>query len=61
MKAVKEMPATVEFIRAMFPPRHSAPAPVPVTSSPMRPVDIRRFVRDQRESRRYTFTRDFLY
>jgi hypothetical protein len=59
MKALAEKPMNGNLLKLI---RGRVPALVPVAESTyMRPIEIRRYVRNLRETRRYHFTRDFLY
>jgi hypothetical protein len=62
MKSLASMPFLPPFrdTKAYYHPE----GPVPVSfgpSEPLRPVEIRRYIRTLRENRRFTFTHDFLH
>jgi hypothetical protein len=62
MKSLLSMPAfqPKKGAKTYFYPE--GPVPVMVEpSEPMRPVEIRRYVRTLRETRRFTFNNEFLY
>ena len=62
MKALMTVPASNLLTRILY--SHLKPAPVPVppdAAASLRPVEMRRYLRNLRETREYHFTRDFLY
>jgi hypothetical protein len=62
MKTITRIPLREIFMNNPFAVRRADPALVFMSSTAsMRTVEIRRSLRQMRESRQYTFTRDFLY
>jgi hypothetical protein len=62
MKSVASMPFMPSFgnSKAYYHPEGPVPAVIE-SSEPMGPVEIRRYVRTLRETRRFAFTNDLIY
>jgi hypothetical protein len=61
MKIFTSIPSKPTFERIFFPLKKSESVSLATSSVPMRPVEIRRYLRELRENRQYNFTKDFLY
>ena len=61
MKVITRIPLNEILKNNPFSVSRSEPVLVSTTSQPMRTLELRRNLRQMREKRRYTFTRDFLY
>ncbi len=59
MKALLSRPSNGNIMKILH---RQVPVVVPVAGTAyMRPVEIKRYIRNLRETRHYHFTRDFLY